>query len=56
MPTQDENKDVLVPSATAKGIESTELNDGDLEAVTGGLGSSGSSLSSGDTGVCISSD
>ena len=47
MATQDESKDVLKPSDTMESVASSELQDDDLKAVTGGL-SSGGITSSGD--------
>ena len=57
MATPDQDKDVLESSDTTKSAESQEIHESDLQSVTGGLPNSmGTSLSSMNTAVCVSSD
>ena len=55
MATQDPGKDHLEQSDATENVESQELAEKDLKAVTGGLsGSFGGGLSGPDASVCVS--
>ena len=57
MADYDPGKDISIPTSATENVESQELKEDDLKAVTGGLSSGmGANMSSVDTGVCISSD
>jgi len=57
MTAQDSGKDLLAKSGATGYVESKELGEDDLKAVTGGLSNlTGGGLSSSDTSVCVSSD
>ena len=57
MAAQDAGNDVLQQSGVSEAIDSKELQENELESVTGGLaGSAGATMSSINTAVCVSSD
>ena len=57
MADQDSSKKGLQPAGVGEAADSHELHEDDLQAVTGGLGGgTGSSLSTDDTAVCVSTD
>lgn len=57
MAIQDSDKEVLRQTGITGTVGSSELQEDDLQAVTGGLsGGGGSTMGSADTDVCVSTD